>query len=88
MDLLETLLSLLTYYITLLKAKLQNLITIGSDLAGETAAALAATSLVFKDRNATYSQEVLTHALELYNFAVEYRGLYHEAIPGAKIYYE
>lgn len=61
---------------------------LGSDLAGEVAAALAATSLVFKDKNATYSQEVLRHAVELYNFAVEYRGLYHEAIPGAKIYYE
>lgn len=62
--------------------------SLGSDLAGEAAAALAATSLVFKEKNLTYSQQVLRNAAELYQFAVEYKGLYHEAIPGAKIYYE
>lgn len=60
----------------------------GSDLAGEAAAALAATSLVFRGRNGSYSEVALRHARELYDFGVQYRGLYHEAIPGAKIYYE
>ncbi|GJQ80641.1 hypothetical protein Trydic_g9226 [Trypoxylus dichotomus] len=60
----------------------------GSDLAGEAAAALASSSIIFKDVNQTYSKELLRHAIELFDFADNYRGLYQEAIPGAKIFYE
>lgn len=60
----------------------------GSDLAGEASAAFAAASLLFETHNQTYSAELLRHAMELYEFAMKYRGLYHDAIPGAKIYYE
>jgi hypothetical protein len=60
----------------------------GSDLAGETAAALAAVSLVFRDVNPGYSSKCLEHAKQLYRFASQYRGLYHEAIKGAAQYYE
>jgi hypothetical protein len=60
----------------------------GSDLAGETAAALAAVALVFRDVNPAYSSECLEHSRQLYRFASQYRGLYHEAIKGAAQYYE
>ncbi|XP_043788423.1 endoglucanase E-4-like [Apis laboriosa] len=60
----------------------------GSDLAGETAAALAASSIVFRNYNPEYSANCLKHAKELYKFANKYRGLYHEAIRGAAQYYE
>ncbi|XP_070154972.1 endoglucanase A [Polyergus mexicanus] len=60
----------------------------GSDLAGETAAALAASSIVFANVDPEYSAECLKHAEQLYKFANTYRGLYHEAIPNAKQFYE
>lgn len=60
----------------------------GSDLAGETAAALAVTSLLFSDVDPDYSGECLRHAKELYHFANTRRGLYHEALQGAAQYYE
>ncbi|XP_034183519.2 endoglucanase E-4 isoform X2 [Osmia lignaria lignaria] len=60
----------------------------GSDLAGETAAALAASSIVFRNQDLEYSAKCLKHAKELYKFANRYRGLYHEAIRGAAQYYE
>ncbi|XP_071443162.1 uncharacterized protein [Hetaerina americana] len=80
----------------------------GSDLAGETAAALAAASLAFRatadafDAGAinldgtnapamdarTYADLCLKHSKQLYRFASQYRGLYHEAIKGAAQYYE
>ena len=64
------------------------IIVLGSDLAGETAAALAATSIVFRSHDPDYSDKCLKHAKELYKFANRYRGLYNEAIPGAALYYE
>ncbi|XP_018359268.1 PREDICTED: endoglucanase E-4-like [Trachymyrmex cornetzi] len=60
----------------------------GSDLASETAAALAASSIVFSSVDSEYSAKCLEHAKNLYKFADVYRGLYHEAIRGAERYYE
>lgn len=48
--------------------------TPGSDVAGLTAAALAAASVVFKPTNPEYSEVCLKHAKELFNFAETYRG--------------
>jgi uncharacterized protein YjdB len=59
----------------------------GSDLAGETAAALAAASMVFASSDPTYSATLLTHAKQLYNFADTYRGKYTDAITDAGAYY-
>jgi endoglucanase len=42
----------------------------GPDLASETAAAMAASSMVFKATDATYSATLLTHAKQLYALAV------------------
>lgn len=60
----------------------------GSDLAGEAAAAMASVSLVFKDIDSNYSQILKKHAIELYDFAINYRGLFHQSIPSATQYYE
>nr|XP_006817124.1 PREDICTED: endoglucanase 19-like [Saccoglossus kowalevskii] len=48
----------------------------GSDIAAETAAALAAVSTAFKKRDPAYSAECLKHAEELFTFADECRGLF------------
>lgn len=60
----------------------------GSDLAGETAAALAAASKVFeKAGDTTYSAELLQHAKELFNFANNHRGSYTQGISDAGDFY-
>ncbi|WP_156152249.1 glycoside hydrolase family 48 protein [Flammeovirga sp. OC4] len=59
----------------------------GSDLAGETAAAMAACSIVFKDSDPAYSALLLQHAEELYAFADNYRGVYSESITDAAGFY-
>jgi endoglucanase len=61
----------------------------GSDLAGETAAAMAAASIVFRSHgNPTYANELLNHAEQLFNFANTYRGRYDSSIPLAEKYYQ
>lgn len=59
----------------------------GSDVAGETAAALAACSMVFKNSDPVYSAQLLSHAKQLYDFADTYRGKYSDAIPGVGQFY-
>ncbi len=59
----------------------------GSDLAAETAAALAATSMVFQARDPDYAALLLEHARELYDFADRYRGVYSDCVPQAAPYY-
>lgn len=59
----------------------------GSDLAGETAAALAASAIAFKPYNSSYSNLLLLHAKQLFTFADKYRGLYDDSIQNAKQFY-
>ncbi|KAL9230952.1 hypothetical protein vseg_006235 [Gypsophila vaccaria] len=59
----------------------------GSDLAGETAAAMAAASLVFHRSNPAYANTLLTHARQLFEFADKYRGKYDGSITVAQKYY-
>jgi hypothetical protein len=59
----------------------------GSELAAETAAAMAAASIIFKTDDPTYSATLLTHAKQLYSFADNYRGVYSESITDAAGYY-
>ena len=63
---------------------------VGSDLAGETAAALTAASMLFKDKDPGYSAECLDHAKKLYNFANTYRGKYSDcaAFSDAREFYQ
>ncbi|MBW8688367.1 glycoside hydrolase family 9 protein [Chitinophaga rhizophila] len=60
----------------------------GSELAAETAAAMAAASMIFKTDDPSYSATLLTHAIQLYNFADNYRGIYTSAITDAASYYQ
>ncbi|MGD1952962.1 MAG: glycoside hydrolase family 9 protein [Leptolyngbyaceae cyanobacterium] len=59
----------------------------GSDLAAETAAALAAASILFRSTDAAYADELLDNARQLYAFADSYRGRYSDSIPEAQTFY-
>ncbi|KAI9085020.1 hypothetical protein K1719_033012 [Acacia pycnantha] len=59
----------------------------GSDLAAETAAALAAASIAFQPVNAAYASLLLTHATHLFEFARNKPGLYHDSIQVARKIY-
>jgi endoglucanase len=59
----------------------------GSDLAGETAAAMAAASMAFRPTDPTYANTLLTHARQLYSFADTFRGKYSDCITDAQAFY-
>lgn len=48
----------------------------GTEVAAETAAAMAAASMLFASSDPAYSATLLQHAIELYDFADTYRGTY------------
>lgn len=52
----------------------------GSDVAAETAAALAAASIVFKDSDPSYSTKLLQTAMKVFDFADKYRGSYSDSL--------
>ncbi|WJZ82107.1 hypothetical protein VitviT2T_001897 [Vitis vinifera] len=52
----------------------------GSDVAAETAAALAAASIVFKDSDPSYSTKLLQTAMKVFDFADSYRGSYSDSL--------
>jgi endoglucanase len=60
----------------------------GSDLAGETAAAMAASSIVFRPTDPAYADKLLTHARQLYTFADTVRKAYSDCITDAAAYYK
>ncbi len=60
----------------------------GSDLAGETAAALASASIIFKDSDPTYSAILIKHAKQIYEFADNFRGVYSTSMPQASAFYK
>ncbi|XP_041360964.1 endoglucanase E-4-like [Gigantopelta aegis] len=53
----------------------------GSDVAGNTAAALAAGSIAFKNKDATYATTLLKAAVSLYEFASSNLGKYNDNMP-------
>ncbi|KAI3470893.1 hypothetical protein Pfo_027556 [Paulownia fortunei] len=59
----------------------------GADLAGETAAALAAAAIAFKELNPSYSSELLNHAKQLFEFATKHPGQYQNSISVAGQFY-
>ncbi|KAH6787327.1 glycosyl hydrolase 9B10 [Perilla frutescens var. hirtella] len=59
----------------------------GSDLAGETASALAAASVAFRHSNPSYSNQLINHAKQLFEFARNHRGQYQNSIPAAGQFY-
>ncbi len=60
----------------------------GSDVVGQSAAALAASSILFKSSDASYAATLLSHAKSLYEFADSYRGTYDACIPDVTAYYK
>lgn len=60
----------------------------GADVASETAAAMAAASLVFKNQDPGYSKLLLDHAQKLFEFANNYPGVYSKSIPNIQDYYK
>ncbi|RDX91116.1 Endoglucanase 8, partial [Mucuna pruriens] len=52
----------------------------GSDVAGETAAALAAASIVFRSRDPSYSSMLLNRAVAVFQFADRHRGAYSNSL--------
>nr|DAD47042.1 TPA_asm: hypothetical protein HUJ06_016979 [Nelumbo nucifera] len=59
----------------------------GTEVAAETAAALASSSLVFKSIDSKYSSLLLKHAQELFTFADTYRGSYSISTPQVQTFY-
>ncbi|WPJ97117.1 glycoside hydrolase family 9 protein [Coraliomargarita algicola] len=59
----------------------------GSDLAAETAASLAAISMLVAIDDPDYAAELIDHAVALYEFADTYRGKYSDSITNAASFY-
>ncbi|XP_041378951.1 endoglucanase A-like [Gigantopelta aegis] len=59
----------------------------GSDVAGNTAAAMAAGAIAFKTKDSVYSARLLTAARTLYDFAVRNTGIYSVSVPQAHTAY-
>ncbi|KAI8526515.1 hypothetical protein RHMOL_Rhmol12G0002900 [Rhododendron molle] len=55
----------------------------GSDVAGETAAALAAASMVFRKADPKYARLLLSTAKNVMQFAMQYRGAYSDSLGSA-----
>ncbi|CAG2108742.1 unnamed protein product, partial [Medioppia subpectinata] len=60
----------------------------GTDLLGETSAALAAASMAFNATDPNYSVTLLTHAKSLYTFADKHRSTYTAEITDAQNFYK
>lgn len=60
----------------------------GTELAAETAAAMAATSIVFANSDPALAAKLIDHAKALYTFADTYRQTYHKSLKGADPFYK
>jgi endoglucanase len=60
----------------------------GSDVVGQSAAALAASSILFRSSDPGYAATLLSQAESLYEFADDYRGTYDACIPGVGDFYK
>lgn len=60
----------------------------GSDLAAETAASLAASSMIFASDDPDYAAELIAHSVALYEFADTHRGKYSDSITNAADFYQ
>ena len=61
-------------------------VTAGTEVCAETAAAFTAASLLFKSEDSAYSKTLLTHAIDLYDFADSTRGDYTDSVPASGFY--
>ncbi|XP_046333795.2 endoglucanase E-4-like [Haliotis rufescens] len=60
----------------------------GSDIAMEVAAAMAAGSIAFKQKDPAYSSTLLTHAKQLYTYAMAHQGKYSDSVPDVSDFYK
>ena len=60
----------------------------GSDLTGESAAALASASIAFRGTDDAYADKLLEKAKQLYDFAETYKGAYSDSITDAGKFYK
>jgi endoglucanase len=60
----------------------------GSDLAGETAAALTSASMIFRSEDSAYADKLLNNARLLYDFAEQYQGKYSDSITDVSQFYQ
>lgn len=58
----------------------------GSDVAAETAAAMASSSLLFTADDPSYAATLVRHAEQLYDFADTHRGVYSDCVPAGNFY--
>ncbi|MEO3755348.1 glycoside hydrolase family 9 protein [Streptomyces sp. B6B3] len=58
----------------------------GSDVAAETAAAMASSSMLFAEDDPSYAATLVRHAEQLYAFADEHRGVYSDCVPAGSFY--
>ena len=59
----------------------------GSEVTGEVAANFTASSILFIDEDLKYSQTLLKHEIELYEFADKFRGDYTSSVPEVAHFY-
>ena len=59
----------------------------GSEVVGEVATTFAADSILFKDEDLEYSQILLKHTRDIYDFADKYRGDYTSSVPEVAQFY-
>lgn len=59
----------------------------GSDVAAETAAAMASASVLFAQDDPAYARTLVSHAKQLYSFADTYRGNYSDCVTDAQSFY-
>lgn len=60
----------------------------GSEVAAEAAAALAAASIVFRERDPAYHDILVYHAIQLFHFADTHRGSYSDSVLAAASFYK
>ena len=60
----------------------------GSDLAAESAAAMASAALLFKTTDSAYAETLTQHAIDLFDLADKYRGKYSDSIYDASKFYK
>ena len=59
----------------------------GTDVAASTAASLASASMLFRDTDPAYADQLLKEAVALYDFAETYQGSYSDSVSAANPYY-
>jgi hypothetical protein len=60
----------------------------GSELAAETAATLAAASILFRQEDPDYADSLVRASRDLYALADNYRGDYHDSITNVQDFYQ